>query len=65
MRLRILRVTSAEHGTYHCVAKNEFDITKGSFIVDGLSYFILYYFIRDLKEPLRNLIINNDVEEDR
>ncbi|XP_014482592.1 PREDICTED: uncharacterized protein LOC106748509 isoform X2 [Dinoponera quadriceps] len=34
MRLRIMRVTSSDHGTYHCVAKNEIDITKGSFIVD-------------------------------
>ncbi|XP_011061242.1 PREDICTED: uncharacterized protein LOC105150086 isoform X2 [Acromyrmex echinatior] len=34
MKLRIARVTTSDHGTYHCVAKNDFDTVKGSFIVD-------------------------------
>ncbi|XP_077274980.1 uncharacterized protein LOC143904292 isoform X2 [Temnothorax americanus] len=34
MKLRIARVTSSDHGTYHCVAKNDLDVVKGSFIVD-------------------------------
>ncbi|XP_012525384.1 uncharacterized protein LOC105830548 isoform X2 [Monomorium pharaonis] len=34
MKLRIARVTSSDHGTYHCVARNDFDTVKGSFIVD-------------------------------
>ncbi|XP_011639692.2 LOW QUALITY PROTEIN: gliomedin [Pogonomyrmex barbatus] len=34
MKLRITRVTTSDHGTYHCVAKNELDVVKGSFIVD-------------------------------
>ncbi|EFN84578.1 Gliomedin [Harpegnathos saltator] len=33
-RLRIMRVTSADHGSYHCVAKNDIDTIKGSFMVD-------------------------------
>ncbi|XP_072742772.1 uncharacterized protein [Anoplolepis gracilipes] len=34
MKLKLMRVTSSDHGIYHCVAKNDLDITKGSFIVD-------------------------------
>ncbi|KOX68789.1 Lachesin [Melipona quadrifasciata] len=34
MRLKIMKVTSVDHGTYHCVVKNDIDIIKGSFIVD-------------------------------
>ncbi|XP_015431074.1 PREDICTED: uncharacterized protein LOC107187475 [Dufourea novaeangliae] len=34
MRLKIVRITLAEHGTYHCVAKNDIDTTKGSLIVN-------------------------------
>ncbi|XP_050455183.1 uncharacterized protein LOC126853449 [Cataglyphis hispanica] len=34
MKLRITRVTSSDHGIYYCVARNDLDITKGSFIVD-------------------------------
>lgn len=34
MKLRITRVTSSDHGIYYCVAKNELNITKGSFIVN-------------------------------
>lgn len=35
MRLKILRVLSNDHGTYHCVVKNDIDVTKGSLIIDG------------------------------
>ncbi|KAG7189036.1 hypothetical protein KM043_008629 [Ampulex compressa] len=35
MRLKIMRITSSDHGVYHCVVKNEVDVTKGSFIVDN------------------------------
>lgn len=35
MRLKITKITLADHGTYYCVVKNDIDITKGSFIVDG------------------------------
>ncbi|XP_076234512.1 uncharacterized protein LOC143179263 isoform X2 [Calliopsis andreniformis] len=34
MRLKITRITSTDHGTYHCVVKNDIDTTKGTFIVD-------------------------------
>ncbi|XP_026827101.1 uncharacterized protein LOC105277676 [Ooceraea biroi] len=34
MKLRITRVTAAEHGIYYCVARNDLNVTKGSFIVD-------------------------------
>ncbi|XP_025993328.1 uncharacterized protein LOC105200153 isoform X2 [Solenopsis invicta] len=34
MKLKIMRVTSSDHGTYYCVAKNEFDTVKGVFKVD-------------------------------
>lgn len=42
MRLKITKVTSADHGTYQCVVKNDIDTTKGSFIVDG-RIFITYF----------------------
>ncbi|XP_035720622.1 gliomedin-like isoform X1 [Vespa mandarinia] len=34
MRLKILRVLPNDHGTYHCVVKNDIDVTKGSLIID-------------------------------
>ncbi|XP_076175562.1 uncharacterized protein LOC143150891 isoform X2 [Ptiloglossa arizonensis] len=34
MRLKITRITLVDHGTYHCVVKNDIDTTKGSFIVN-------------------------------
>ncbi|XP_070149471.1 uncharacterized protein [Polyergus mexicanus] len=34
MKLRITRVTPSDHGMYHCVARNDLDVTKGSFILD-------------------------------
>ena len=33
MRLKIARITLDDHGTYHCVAKNDIDTTKGTFIL--------------------------------
>ncbi|XP_076630956.1 uncharacterized protein LOC143346601 [Colletes latitarsis] len=34
MRLKITRITSGDYGTYHCIAKNDIDTTKGSFVVN-------------------------------
>ncbi|CAL7948986.1 unnamed protein product [Xylocopa violacea] len=34
MRLKITKITLADHGTYHCVVKNDINTTKGSFVVD-------------------------------
>ncbi|KAL0109814.1 hypothetical protein PUN28_013465 [Cardiocondyla obscurior] len=34
MKLRIARVTPSDHGTYYCVAKNDFDTVKGAFTVN-------------------------------
>lgn len=42
MRLKIMKVTSVDHGTYHCVVKNDIDTIKGSFIVDG-NIFIIHF----------------------
>jgi len=59
MKLRITRVTSSDHGTYYCVAKNELDITKGTFIVNGLFYhFTRYHLIINNEEPSQNFLIN-------
>lgn len=37
-----MRVTSSDHGAYYCVVKNDVNITKGYFTLDGLSLFILF-----------------------
>ncbi|XP_015188662.1 PREDICTED: uncharacterized protein LOC107072878 isoform X2 [Polistes dominula] len=34
MRLKISRVMPNDHGIYHCVVRNEIDVTKGSLIID-------------------------------
>lgn len=33
-RLKITKVTPADHGTYHCVVRNDLETVKGSFTVD-------------------------------
>ncbi|XP_024944427.1 uncharacterized protein LOC107271414 isoform X2 [Cephus cinctus] len=37
MRMNITRINSADHGIYHCIAKNEIDTTKGALIVNDES----------------------------
>jgi len=40
-------VTPSEHGIYHCVARNDLNVTKGFFIVDGSCYLhiIIIYIV--------------------
>lgn len=57
MKLKITRVTSADHGIYHCVAKNDLDVTKGSFIVDGLSYHTSFARYNSIINNTESLIV--------
>lgn len=57
MKLRITRVTSSDHGTYHCVAKNDLDVTKGTFIVDGSFHVVLLN--NNHEKLLWNLLIDS------
>lgn len=52
-------MTSTDHGSYQCVVKNDVDVTRGYFVVNGSFLIVNFYYgtLRDVSLKICQVII--------